>query len=106
MTASPAAGTPASRLAAVSVATAATLRPSRGAAAQAAGQPTDAAEERRRRLRMIQRRIAKAGPPSEAEVARMIAEFQARGGRITLCPPAHAVAVNNGVGRDAARWTV
>ena len=44
-------------------------------------------------------------PPSEAEVARAVAEFHARGGRVTLCAPAHALPINNGAGRDASRWT-
>jgi hypothetical protein len=45
-------------------------------------------------------------PPSEAEVRRMVAEFQARGGRVTVCPAAHAVPVQNGAGRAAAGWTI
>ena len=32
--------------------------------------------------------LAAGGAPSEAEAARMVAEFHARGGRITVCPPA------------------
>lgn len=44
--------------------------------------------------------------PSEAEVRRMVAEFQARGGSVTVCPAAHAVPVQNGAGRDAAGWTI
>ena len=32
--------------------------------------------------------LAAGGRPSEAEAARMVAEFHARGGRITVCPPA------------------
>jgi hypothetical protein len=43
-------------------------------------------------------------PPSEAEVARAVAEFHARGGRVTVCPTAHAVPVSNGAGRDARNW--
>jgi hypothetical protein len=34
----------------------------------------------------------------------MVAEFHARGGRVTVCPDAHALPVRNGVGRDAERW--
>jgi hypothetical protein len=44
-------------------------------------------------------------PPSEAEVARAVAEFHARGGQVTVCPTAHAVPVFNGAGRDAQHWT-
>jgi hypothetical protein len=42
--------------------------------------------------------------PSENELARMVAEFHARGGRVTVCPDAHALPVRNGAGRDAERW--
>jgi hypothetical protein len=45
------------------------------------------------------------GRPSEAEVARLLAEFHARGGRATACAPAHVLPIQNGAGRDAARWT-
>ena len=34
------------------------------------------------------RRMRALPPPSEAEVARMVAEFHARGGQVTVCPPA------------------
>jgi hypothetical protein len=32
--------------------------------------------------------LAAGGTPSEADAARMVAEFHARGGRVTVCPPA------------------
>ena len=32
--------------------------------------------------------LAAGGAPSEADAARMVSEFHARGGRITVCPPA------------------
>jgi hypothetical protein len=32
--------------------------------------------------------LAAGGSPSEAEASRMVSEFHARGGRITVCPPA------------------
>src|SRR3712207_2377082 len=32
--------------------------------------------------------LAAGGKPSEADAARMVSEFHARGGRITVCPPA------------------
>ena len=32
--------------------------------------------------------MAAGGKPGEAEAARMVAEFHARGGRVTVCPPA------------------
>ena len=34
--------------------------------------------------------LAAGGRPSEAEASRMVSEFHARGGRITVCPPAEA----------------
>ncbi|MBW8271035.1 hypothetical protein [Caldovatus aquaticus] len=76
-----------------------------------AAEPPAAAEpakipEARRRLAAPRRAARLAGPPSEADVARLLAEFQARGGRVTECPPAHLAPVNNGAGRDASRWTV
>ena len=66
--------------------------------------PAPAAAPVSRRVRSHRRRMQ--GPPSEADVARMMAEFRARGGQVTVCPVAHAVPVNNGAGRDASRWTV
>lgn len=54
---------------------------------------------------MGQRRSRFVRPPTEAEVARAVAEFHARGGQVTLCPTAHAVPICNGAGRDAQRWT-
>ena len=50
------------------------------------------------------RRYRALGRPSDAEVARMVAEFRARGGAVTACEPAHLAPVHNGAGRDAARW--
>jgi len=32
--------------------------------------------------------LAAGGKPNEADAARMVAEFHARGGRVTVCPPA------------------
>jgi hypothetical protein len=40
------------------------------------------------------------GQAGEAEVARLVAEFRARGGAVTLCPPACAAPVRNGDGLD------
>jgi hypothetical protein len=52
------------------------------------------------------RRSRAAGPPpGEAEVARLVAEFLARGGKATRCPPAHLLPIRNGAGSDGARWT-
>jgi hypothetical protein len=63
-------------------------------------------DEGRRRRPARRRAAALAGPPSDDDVARLLAEFHARGGRVTECPPAHAAPVHNGAGRDASRWTI
>jgi hypothetical protein len=38
-------------------------------------------------------------------VTRMVTEFQARGGRVTVCPTAYAAPVGAGAGREAWSWT-
>ena len=43
--------------------------------------------------------LAAGGRPNETEAARMVAEFHARGGRVTLCPPAED-ASPSGAGSD------
>jgi hypothetical protein len=52
----------------------------------------DAFRERFRRTQAIAAQAARAraagAPPSEEEAARLVAEFQAQGGRVTICPPA------------------
>ena len=45
------------------------------------------------------------GAPSEAEVARLVAEYRNRGGQVTRCTDGYAAAIQNGVGKDAERWT-
>ena len=50
---------------------------------------------------MTKRRIA-LPRPGDAEVARLVAEFRARGGAVTLCPPACVLPVQNGDGLAAA----
>ncbi|GGG52547.1 hypothetical protein GCM10010964_44610 [Caldovatus sediminis] len=72
----------------------------------AAEQSRRSFDEGRRRRAAQRRAAALAGPPSDDDVARLLAEFHARGGRVTECPPAHAAPVNNGAGRDASRWTI
>lgn len=67
--------------------------------------PSTPWREEQRRAIAHRLRCQAAGPaPDEGEVARLVAEFHARGGRVTLCPPAHALPVHNGAGREAARW--
>src|SRR5687767_15408540 len=47
----------------------------------------------------IHRCRAAGPPPGEAEVARLVAEFYARGGAVAVCPPVHLLPVQNGTGR-------
>jgi hypothetical protein len=75
-------------------------------ARRAAGDGIRRAEQSFRIASSHARRCRAAGPPpGDAEVARMIADFLAHGGAVTVCPPAHLLPVRNGAGRDAARWT-
>lgn len=49
------------------------------------------AEAARARLHVAAQRdaaLAAGGKPNESDAARMVAEFHARGGRATVCPPA------------------
>ena len=50
----------------------------------------DVYRERFRRTQVIAAQAARAraagGTPSEDEAARLVAEYQARGGRVTVCP--------------------
>ena len=62
----------------------------------------DRAERLRDRIRLSQtitahraRIEAAGGKPSEAETARMISEFHARGGQVTICPPADDTPTNS-----------
>ena len=60
-----------------------------------AAAPGSAMREQERRTRTVwinRKRFAVAGPPPTAEEsARMVAEFLARGGQITVCGTAHAL---------------
>ena len=51
----------------------------------------DAYRERFRQAQAIAAQIARAraagGQPTETEAARLVAEFHARGGQVTICPP-------------------
>ena len=47
--------------------------------------------------------LAAGGAPSEAEASRMVSEFHARGGRITICPPADEAAPAGGSDRGETR---
>jgi diacylglycerol kinase family enzyme len=65
----------------------------------------DRAERYRERFRLSQtiaaqraRIEATGGKPNEDEAARMVSEFHARGGQVTICPPA-----NDTLGDEASR---
>ena len=64
------------------------------ASAVATDAKAQAAAERAQRYRerfaatQAARSRAAVGRPSEAEAARLVADFHARGGRVTVCPPA------------------
>jgi hypothetical protein len=47
--------------------------------------------------------LAAGGAPSEADAARMVAEFHARGGRVTVCPPAEGAPPGTGSDRGETR---
>ncbi len=55
----------------------------------------DAYRERFRQAQAIAAQVARAraagGQPTETEAARLVAEFHARGGRVTVCPPPNDV---------------
>ena len=60
------------------------------------------AEVTRARLHVAAQRnaaLAAGGSPSEAEASRMVSEFHARGGRITVCPPAEGAPPGSGSDR-------
>ena len=64
-----------------------------GATGQAAAKRAEVAraEVARARVHVAAQKdaaLAAGGTPSEAEAARMVAEFHAKGGRVTVCPPA------------------
>jgi hypothetical protein len=60
-------------------------------AESAAEARAEAHRERFRQAQAIAAQIARAraagGPPSADEAARLVAEFEARGGQVTVCPP-------------------
>ena len=60
------------------------------AATSAAATRAEAYRERFRRAQAIAAQVARAraagGKPNETEAARMVAEFHARGGQVTVCP--------------------
>jgi hypothetical protein len=63
----------------------------------------DASRERFRRAQTIAAQAARVqaagGPPSEEEAARLVAEFRAQGGQVTICPPADDEPLDAGLKR-------
>ena len=47
--------------------------------------------------------MAAGGKPNETDAARMVAEFHARGGRVTVCPPAENAPPGGGRDRGENR---
>ena len=47
--------------------------------------------------------LAAGGRPSETDAARMVSEFHARGGRVTVCPPAEDAPPGTGSDRGETR---
>ena len=47
--------------------------------------------------------LAAGGSPSDAEASRMVSEFHARGGRVTVCPPADEAPPGTGSDRGETR---
>jgi hypothetical protein len=59
-----------------------------GATGQAAARRAEAGRVRFHVAAQRDAALAAGGAPSEADAARMVAEFHAKGGRVTVCPPA------------------
>ena len=69
------------------------------ATGQAAAKRAEVARARFHVAAQKEAALAAGGTPSEAEASRMVAEFHARGGRITVCPPTEDAPPNSGSGR-------
>ncbi len=74
-----------------------------GATAGAAAKRAEVARARFHVAAQKDAALAAGGSPSEAEAARLVAEFHARGGRITVCPPTDEAAPAGGSDRDETR---
>lgn len=77
------------------------------AKAGATGDPAaKRAEVARARFHVVAQKgaaLAAGGRPSEAEASRMVSEFHARGGRVTVCPPAEDAPPGTGSDRGETR---
>ena len=74
-----------------------------GATGHAAAKRAEVARARFHVAAQREAALAAGGAPSEADAARMVSEFHARGGRITVCPPAEAAPPTGGSDRDETR---
>ncbi len=75
-------------------------------AGAAAGPAAKRAEVARARFHVAAQKdaaLAAGGSPSEAEAERMISEFYAKGGRVTVCPPADEAPSGTGSDRGETR---
>ncbi len=59
-----------------------------GTAGRAAAKRAEVGRARFRVAAQKDAALAAGGRPNETDAARMVAEFHARGGRVTVCPPA------------------
>jgi hypothetical protein len=74
-----------------------------GTAGQAAAKRAEVARARFHVAAQKGAALAAGGSPSEAEASRMVAEFHARGRRVTICPPANEAPPGGGGGRGETR---
>ena len=74
-----------------------------GATGHAAAKRAEVARARFHVAAQREAALAAGGAPSDADAARMVSEFHARGGRITVCPPADEAAPAGGSDRDETR---
>ena len=68
------------------------------ATGQAAAKRAEVARSRFHVAAQKEAALAAGGTPSEAEASRMVAEFHAKGGRVTVCPPAEDALPSGGGG--------
>jgi hypothetical protein len=78
--------------------------------ASAASTRSEAQRERLRQSQAIAAQVIRAqaagGAPNDEQAARLIAEFQARGGRITVCPPSDAASLDGQESSNPGRRAV
>ena len=74
-----------------------------GATAGRAAKRAEAARARFHVAAQKEAALAAGGRPSETDAARMVFEFHARGGRVTVCPPAEDAPPGTGSDRGETR---